>query len=67
MADDETEAVLQFLPKKPAHRAYLTSLIHDYGLVNPLNRGTFYDPRIFWANCAEAALVGHATIIEPRS
>ena len=67
MANDETEAVLQFLPKKPAHCAYLQGLIHEHGLVSPLNRGTFYASKNFLGELRGVALVGHATIIEPTN
>jgi len=67
LANSEAEAVLQFLPKKPAHCAYLTGLIHDHGLVSPLNRGTFYESKNFLAELLGVALVGHATIIEPTN
>ena len=67
LANSETEAVLHFLPKKPAHCAYLTGLIHDHGLVSPLNRGTFYGSKNFLGELRGVALVGHATIIEPAN
>lgn len=67
LTNDETKAVLQFLPKKPAHCAYLISLIHEYGLMNPLNRGTFYGSKNFLGELRGVALVGHATIIEPTN
>ena len=67
LANSETEAVLEFLPKKPAHCAYLTGLIHEHGLVSPLNRGTFYASKDFLGELRGVALVGHATIIEPTN
>lgn len=67
LTSDETEDVLQFLRKKPAHCAYLTSLIHEHGLISPLNRGTFYGSKNFLGELRGVALVGHATIIEPTN
>ena len=67
LTNDETEAVLMFLPKKPAHCAYLTDLIQENGLVSPLNRGTFYASRNFLGELQGVALVGHSTIIEPTN
>ena len=67
MDNDETEAVLQFLPKKPAHCAYLTGLIQEHGLVSPLHRRIFYASRNFLGELRGIALVGHATIIEPTN
>ena len=64
---EEADVVLNFLPKKPAHSAYLAGLIEDNGLVSPLNRGTFYASRNFMAEIQGVALVGHATIIEPTN
>ena len=59
LAYDEAEAVLQFLPKKPAHCAYLTGLIQEHGLVSPLNRGTFYGSKNILPELRGVALVGH--------
>lgn len=67
LADDETEAVLEFLPKKPPHCAYLSGLIQEHGLVSPLNRGTFYGSKNFLGELRGVALVGHATIFEPTN
>ena len=67
LANDEAEAVLQFLPKRPAHCAYLADLIHEHGLVSPLNRGTFYGSKNILGELRGVALVGHATIIEPTN
>jgi predicted GNAT family acetyltransferase len=64
---EETEEVLRFLPKKPAHCAYLAGLVEENGLVNPLNRGAFYASRNFLGEIQGVALVGHATIIEPTN
>lgn len=64
LTNDETEDVLQFLPKKPAHCAYLIGLIQEHGLVSPLNRGTFYASKDCLGELRGVALIGHATIIE---
>ena len=67
LANEEAEAVLQFLTKKPVHCAYLTGLIHEHGLVSPRNRGTFYGSKNILGELRGVALVGHATIIEPTN
>lgn len=67
LANDQTEAVLQFLSKKPIHCAYLTGLLHEHGLVSPLNQGTFYASKNILGELRGVALVGHATIIEPTN
>ena len=64
---EDADDVLTFLPKKPAHCAYLAGLIEDHGLVSPLNRGAFYASRNFLSEIQGVALVGHATIIEPTN
>ncbi|HKO62918.1 MAG TPA: GNAT family N-acetyltransferase [Pyrinomonadaceae bacterium] len=67
LSNEEAKVVLNFLPKKPAHSAYLAGLIEENGLVSPLNRGMFYASRNFLAEIQGVALVGHATIIEPTN
>lgn len=64
---DDAEDVLQFLPTKPPHCAYLIGLIHEHGLVSRLNRGTLYGSKNFLGELRGVALVGHATIIEPTN
>ena len=67
LMDEDAERVVHFLPKKPVHTAYLSALIQENGLVSPLNRGTFYGSNNLLGELQGVALVGHATIIEPRN
>jgi predicted GNAT family acetyltransferase len=67
LTNEDADAALTFLPKKPAHCAYLAGLIEENGLVSPLNRGAFYASRNFLGEIQGVALVGHATIIEPTN
>lgn len=63
---DEAE-VLEFLAQRPLHTVTMMSLIHDNGLVSPLNRGTFYGCRDLNGRLEGVALVGHATLMETLS
>lgn len=64
--DDEAE-VLEFLAQRPIHTVTMMSLIHDNGIVSPLNRGTFYGCRDLNGRLEGVALVGHATLMETVS
>ena len=56
--------LLRFLEQRPVHCAYLTGLIQDNGISNPLNRGGFYAHRDNLGQIQGVALIGHATVIE---
>lgn len=60
--------VLNFLAMRPLHTVAMVSLIRDNGLINPLNRGTFYAcyDRVT-GDLEGVALIGHATLIETRT
>lgn len=60
---DESE-VLSFLAQRPIHTVAMVGLIHDNGLVNSLNRGTFYGCRNHNGRLEGIALIGHATLME---
>jgi uncharacterized protein len=62
-----TREVLAFLAERPLHTVHLMSLIHDNGLVSPLNRGTFYGCRDEQGQLEGVALIGHATLVEART
>lgn len=64
--DDERE-VLEFLVQRPIHTVTMMSMIHDNGIVSPLNRGTFYGCRDKNGKLEGVALVGHATLMETVS
>lgn len=64
--EDEAE-VLEFLAQRPIHTVTMTSLIHDNGIVSPLNRGAFYGCRDWQGRLEGVALVGHATLLETVS
>jgi uncharacterized protein len=59
--------VLEFLSQRPLHTVAMMGLIHDNGIVSPLNRGTFYGCRDLNGQLEGIALVGHATLIETVS
>ena len=61
--DDEPE-VLEFLSRRPVHTVALVGFIRDNGIVNPLNRGTFYCCRNRAGLLEGVALIGHATLME---
>ncbi|MCA1605361.1 MAG: hypothetical protein LC775_07805 [Acidobacteria bacterium] len=62
-AQDEQE-VLKFLSHRPIHTVSMVGFIRDNGLVNPLNRGTFYGCRNSDGHLEGVALIGHATLVE---
>jgi predicted GNAT family acetyltransferase len=62
-----TVEVLDFLAARPVHTVNLASLMRDNGLVNPLNRGTFYGCRDEQGRLEGVALIGHATLVEART
>jgi len=64
-ASDQNE-VLSFLAERPIHSVFMASLIRDNGLVNPLNRGTFFACRDGEGRLTGVALIGHATLVETR-
>lgn len=66
MNGDEAE-VFEFLAQRPIHTVAMMSLIHDNGLVSPLNRGAFYGCRDLNGKLEGVALVGHATLMETVS
>jgi len=64
--EDEVE-VLNFLAARPLHTVVMASMIHDNGMINTLNRGTFYGCRDASGDLEGCALIGHTTLIETRS
>ncbi len=67
LANSTESEVLDFLSQRPIHTVAMMSLIRDNGLVNPLNRGTFYGCRDINGHLEGVALVGHATLMETVS
>ena len=65
-AADKDEA-LRFLAARPQHTVFMMGLIHDNGMVSPLNRGTFYGCRNGEGALEGVALIGHATLLETNS
>jgi uncharacterized protein len=59
--------ILRFLAERPLHTVYLAGFILDNGVVNPLNRGSFYGYRNSSGRLEGVALIGHATLFEARS
>jgi len=67
LGNDHAAEVLEFLAGRPIHTVAMMGLIHDNGIVSPLNRGTFYGCRDLNGQLEGVALVGHATLIETVS
>ena len=67
LRNGEEAEVLEFLAQRPIHTVAMMSLIHDNGLVSPLNRGAFYACRDVNGRLEGVALVGHATLMETVS
>ena len=64
LSSTEEAEVLEFLSRRPIHTVALVGFIRDNGLVNPLNRGTFYSCRNRSGLLEGVALIGHATLME---
>jgi len=58
---------LSFLSSRILHTFVMTGWLHDNGVVNPLNRGTFYGHRNGYGELDGVALIGHTTLFEARS
>lgn len=63
---DQQEA-LRFLAERPSHTVFIAGMIRDNGIVNSLNRGTFYACRDKQAQLQAIALIGHLMVVEARS
>ncbi|HJX93458.1 MAG TPA: GNAT family N-acetyltransferase [Pyrinomonadaceae bacterium] len=64
LSTDHQSEVLEFLSRRPVHTVTLVGFIRDNGLVNPLNRGTFYSCRNRAGLLEGVSLIGHATLME---
>lgn len=58
---------LDFLSVRPLHTFVMTGWIQDNGVVNALNRGTFYGYRNQMGRLEGVALIGHVTLFETNS
>jgi uncharacterized protein len=67
LTDEHKTEILAFLAERPLHTVYLAGFILDNGVVNPLNRGSFYGYRNSEGRLEGVALIGHATLFEIRS
>lgn len=67
LTEEHRAEVLTFLAARPVHTVFMVSLIHDNGLVSPLNRGTFYGCRDEIGCLQGVALIGHSTLMEART
>ena len=63
---DESE-ILRFLAARPIHTVFMASLIRDNGVVNDLNRGSFFGCRTPDEALDGVALLGHATLVETEN
>jgi len=59
--------ILNFLAERPVHSVAMTSMIHDNGIENALNRGKFYGYRNLEGTLEAVALIGHTTLIESHT
>ena len=67
LTENERTEVLNFLKARPVHTVIMTSFIHDNGMENADNRGSFYGYRNSAGELEGVALIGHATVIEART
>jgi uncharacterized protein len=67
LTDGEQSEALAFLTARQVHTIIMASYIRDNGMVNPLNRGTFYACRDATGTLQGVALIGHLTLIEARN
>lgn len=67
LVDGQEAEVLAFLGKRPTHTVMLAGLIRDNGLVNPLNRGTFYGYRSSGGHLEGVMIVGEIVIFETQT
>ena len=67
LREEDRLEVLSFLAERPLHTVVLAGFIRDNGLVNPLNRGTFWGCRNSEGRLEGVALIGHATLVDART
>src|SRR4029453_7514812 len=67
LANEHQTEVLKFLSRRPIHTVCMSGYIRDHGIVNPLNRGTFYGCRGANGLLQGVALIGHATLLETQN
>lgn len=67
LTEDDKAEVLEFLAQRPVHTVVMTSMIHDNGIENTLNRGNFFGYRNVAGNLEGVALIGHTTLVEVHS
>jgi len=67
LEEQHKNETLAFLSTRILHTFVMTGWLHDNGVVNPLNRGTFYAYRNQAGQLDGVALIGHTTLFEARS
>ncbi|HJZ80749.1 MAG TPA: GNAT family N-acetyltransferase [Pyrinomonadaceae bacterium] len=67
LEEQHRNETLAFLSTRILHTFVMTGWLHDNGMVNPLNRGTFYGHRNHAGELDGVALIGHTTLFEARS
>src|SRR5262249_45250850 len=67
LEEEHKNETLAFLSTRILHTFVMTGWLHDNGVVNPLNRGTFYGYRNHTGQLDGVALIGHTTLFEARS
>lgn len=65
--DSHKGEVLTFLARRPIHTVMMAGIIRDNGLVNPLNRGTFYACRDRAGRLEGVVLIGEIMLLDTRS
>src|SRR5262245_45499554 len=64
LEEQHKNETLAFLSTRILHTFVMTGWLHDNGVVNPLNRGTFYAYRNQAGQLDGGALIGHTTWFE---
>jgi predicted GNAT family acetyltransferase len=67
LGNQHQSEVLAFLSRRPIHTVCMAGYIRDHGVINPLNRGTFYGCRGANGLLQGVALIGHATLFETQN
>jgi ribosomal protein S18 acetylase RimI-like enzyme len=67
LSESDRDEVWDFLSARPVHTVFIKGFLKENGLVNDLNRGSFYACRDGDGRLMGVALIGHITLIEART
>lgn len=67
LTEADKPEVLEFLAVRPVHTVVMTGFIQDNGMESADNRGKFYGYKNARGKLEGVVLIGHTTLIEPRS